>query len=60
MPGEGYPLCLCKQKKKGLFLTILILYSVAKAAELLPRIVGAALVAYRAAKDGQRSIELKL
>ena len=65
-PGALWPvrksvLCICRNRqKKGLFLTILILYSVANAAELLPMVVGATLVAYSTAKGGQRSIELKL
>ena len=53
-------LCIHRSRqKKGLFLTILILYSASNAAELLPLVVRATLVAYIAAKDGQQSIESK-
>ena len=59
-PKKVIPCVSVSRQKKGLFLTILILYSVANAAELLPMVVGATLVAYSTAKGGQRSIELKL
>ena len=58
--AEERPLYLQKQTKKGLFLTILILYSAASAAELLPLVVRATLVAYIAAKDGQQSTKSRL
>ena len=54
LPPLWDSLCIIRyRQKKVLFLTVLSLSFTANAAELLPAVVVATLVAYIAAKDGQ-------